>query len=280
MVPPIYHSLRRESVKNATSNQAMGVKSVRPIWFEDPTSSNWSAAVSMQGPHGLRLMIREDASPLKEQPNFLALQELAQRGMLAQKHRTVNEHKSTLRHRSMYQCLAQSLNKTGTAHWKRHMPIGWPLHIDGAVRQRCIHQGTPGIQAVPAQTSSLALRAKEDWERSICENKAVAILNQMQAGKKALIEKDGGEMLIAVVLDRPLAEAQTLVENTDAFMTAITKILEAKQNHPVIAQMLNPDVSRPMTHNLHDRTVNIYCIRGTNMGYPWLVALPDLHNRS
>jgi len=36
---------------------------------------------------------------------------------------------------------------------------------------------------------------------------AVAILNKMQAGKTALIEKDG-EMLLAIVLDKPLA-AQT-----------------------------------------------------------------------
>ena len=36
MVPPIYHSLHKESVKNANSNP-MGIKSVRPTWFEDPT---------------------------------------------------------------------------------------------------------------------------------------------------------------------------------------------------------------------------------------------------
>ena len=35
MVPPIYHSLRRESIKNTNSASAIGVKSVRPTWFED-----------------------------------------------------------------------------------------------------------------------------------------------------------------------------------------------------------------------------------------------------
>ena len=70
----------------------------------------------------------------------------------------------------------------------------------------------------------------------------MAILDQMQAGKKALIKKDGREMLIAVVLDRPLAEAQALVQDAEAFMRAITQIMQAKQSHPVIAQMLNPDV--------------------------------------
>ena len=74
----------------------------------------------------------------------------------------------------------------------------------------------------------------EEWERNLCENKA---------GRPALIEKDGEEMLIAIVLDRPLAEAKALVEAPDAFIQAITRIMQDKQNHPVIAQMIRPGVS-------------------------------------
>ena len=76
--------------------------------------------------------------------------------------------------------------------------------------------GTPAVRTVPPQTGSLAQRAIEEWERNLCENKAVAILEQMQAGKPALIKKDGGEMLIAIVLDRPLAEAKALAEELNA----------------------------------------------------------------
>ena len=65
----------------------------------------------------------------------------------------------------------------------------------------------------------------------------------MQAGRPALIKKDGGEMLIAIVLDRPLAEAKALVEAPDAFIQAITRIMQDKQNHPVIAQMIRPGAS-------------------------------------
>ena len=65
----------------------------------------------------------------------------------------------------------------------------------------------------------------------------------MQAGRPALIKKDGEEMLIAIVLDRPLAEAKALVEASDAFIQAITKIMQDKQNHRVIAQMIRPGVS-------------------------------------
>ena len=69
----------------------------------------------------------------------------------------------------------------------------------------------------------------------MCENKAVAILNKMQEGKTTLIKKDGGEMLIAIVLDKPLSEAQALVDDSDAFMLEITKIIQNKHAHPVIA---------------------------------------------
>ena len=65
----------------------------------------------------------------------------------------------------------------------------------------------------------------------------------MQAGRPALIKKDGGEMLIAIVLDRPLAETKALVEAPDAFIQAITRIMQDKQNHPVITQMIRPGVS-------------------------------------
>ena len=69
---------------------------------------------------------------------------------------------------------------------------------------------SPGCSVTNRIASS---RAIEEWERCICENKAVAILNRMQEGKTVLIKKDGGEMLIAIVLDKPLAEAQALVDD-------------------------------------------------------------------
>jgi len=46
----------------------------------------------------------------------------------------------------------------------------------------------------------------------LCENKAVAILVEVQAGRPTIIHKDGGEMLITIVLDKPLAKAKELVD--------------------------------------------------------------------
>ena len=44
-------------------------------------------------------------------------------------------------------------------------------------------------------------------------------------------------MLIAIVLDKPLAETQKLVQDSDAFMRAITQIMQDEHSYPVTAQM-------------------------------------------
>ena len=67
MVPPIYHSLRRESIKNTNSASAIGVKSVRPTWFEDIVTTKEPASQVEQEPmHGLKLVVKEEALPLRE----------------------------------------------------------------------------------------------------------------------------------------------------------------------------------------------------------------------
>lgn len=90
------------------------------------------------------------------------------------------------------------------------------------------------------------LKASEKWERSICENQAFAVLHQMQAGRSPIIKKDGGEMLVAMILDRPLAEVPSLVCNPPKLVEEILQIMSDKQSHPVIEGMVNPDVR----HNL------------------------------
>ena len=103
------------------------------------------------------------------------------------------------------------------------------------------------------------------------ENKAVAILAEVQAGRPALIQKDGGEMLIAIVLDKPLAEAKALVDDPAAFTCEMTRILREKQSHPLIAQMMKPaessffsssvaDVAL-MARSLHESKQKIHCTR-------------------
>ena len=51
--------------------------------------------------------------------------------------------------------------------------------------------GTPAALKAPPQTDTLAQRALEEWERTLCENKAVAILAEIQAGRPTIIPKMG-----------------------------------------------------------------------------------------
>ena len=61
----------------------------------------------------------------------------------------------------------------------------------------------------------------------------MAILAEIQAGRPTIIHKDGGEMLIAIVLDRPLAEAKELVDDPAAFTPReMTRILRDKRTPP------------------------------------------------
>ena len=86
----IYHSLRRECIKNAAHPHEYGVRSVRPAWFED-----WKM-------------------PPKQEPAA---------------------HPSTFQpmHKSIIERCGDTLDES-------HMPLGWPMSKDGAVRQFCMHK--------------------------------------------------------------------------------------------------------------------------------------------
>ena len=89
-----------------------------------------------------------------------------------------------------------------------------------------LHTGTgnPRHPGCPT-TNWLIMRAREEWDRSLCKNQAFAILHRMQTGRSALIKKDGGEMLVAIALDRPLADAQALVSDPQKLIEIILKII-------------------------------------------------------
>ena len=61
----------------------------------------------------------------------------------------------------------------------------------------------------------------------------------MQEGKPALIPKQCEKILIAIVLDRPLKEAQRLVENPERFFNKILEALETHRDYPVLMQLLH-----------------------------------------
>ena len=75
MIPPVYQSLRRESIETTTSASPIGVLSVRPTWFEDTTPRDTTSQQpqdpqkeQLQPLHGLKLVMEEEVLPATDQP--------------------------------------------------------------------------------------------------------------------------------------------------------------------------------------------------------------------
>ena len=76
MIPPVYHSLRRESIKTVSSASPIGVQSVRPTWLHYIPATSRPQKEQPQPLHGLKLVIKEEV-----QPRFQSLELLAGRGL-------------------------------------------------------------------------------------------------------------------------------------------------------------------------------------------------------
>ena len=296
MIPPIYHSLRRECIKNAAHSHPYGVRSIRPTWFEDsklPSQPDLGDPRALQPMHGLKLVIKEDVMPQEQMPHFPALEKLAANGFLSVE--SWNNQRAMLNFKATVEIpmLGTMIESCGDTLDESHMPLGWPLSIDGAVRQFCMHKratieelndmlaefnlqrssveinrnttlwshnsvwnkkymdpypgytlqqlwdasehhicrkssrsrevpegailqmvrelqhlarasppdnlfvqclGRPQHEQAPPQNAALTRRALEEWERTLCENKAVSMFEKLQEGRPALFQKDGGAM--------------------------------------------------------------------------------------
>ena len=91
--------------------------------------------------HGLKLVIKEEVLPTNDQPEFLSLELLAARGLLAPDTWKCKRAQVSLKATIDVPMLGTIIEQNGDGLLEdSHMPVGWPLHIDGAVRQCCIHR--------------------------------------------------------------------------------------------------------------------------------------------
>ena len=89
----------------------------------------------------VKLVIKEEALPLKDQPEFPALALLASRGLLAPDAWKCKRAQVSLKATIDVSMLGTIIEQNGDGLLEdSHMPVGWPLHIDGAVRKCCIHR--------------------------------------------------------------------------------------------------------------------------------------------
>ena len=124
MIPPIYHSLRRESIKNTNSASAIGVKSVRPTWFEDIVTTKEPTSHAEQEQHepmhGLKLVVKEEACP-ERTAGIPSTSRTGQTRSARSGHMELQRAQISLKARSMYQCLAELLNKTAMDSSNSHI---------------------------------------------------------------------------------------------------------------------------------------------------------------
>ena len=122
----------------------LGYRSIRPTWFEDDTSLHGQKLLPNQDPpqemHGLKLIIKEEIMPQDELPCFPASAHLADNGFLAPDGtaKSCKSAKVTID----VPMLGTIIENNGDSLDDSHMPVGWPLVIDGAVKQFCVHRYT------------------------------------------------------------------------------------------------------------------------------------------
>ena len=81
-------------------------------------------------------MIKEEALIISDQPFFPAVTELAKRGLLSPETWQCNRPRVSLKTSIDVPMLGTIIEQNGDGLLEEsHMPVGWPLHIDGAVRQ-------------------------------------------------------------------------------------------------------------------------------------------------
>ena len=216
---------------------------------------------------------------MKDQPEFPALALLASRGLLAPDAWKCKRAQVSLKATIDVPMLGTIIEQNGDGLEDSHMPVGWPLHIDGAVRQCCIHLSATlqelddMLREYDMKRDSVEINHNAPqwshnavWNRKYMEPKTGNTLRQLWADSEPAIGqksspsyevKDGDiRRAVAAIADlpsstlpdspfilalgTPVADAKALVDDPAAFTREMTKILLEKQNHPLIAQMIQP----------------------------------------
>ena len=170
------------------------------VWGWHDTS--WADSPTNQAPpqelHGLKLVIKEEAVPQKDQPKFPALAFLAERGLLAPDAWNCKRNQVSLKATIDVPMLGTIIETNGDRLDDSHMPIGWPLFIDGAVRQCCVHRNATVqdmedmLQTYDLERHSVEINRKASqwshnavWNRKYMEPKQKATMGRVGNSHRA-----------------------------------------------------------------------------------------------
>jgi len=155
-------------------------------------------------------MIKEEALIISDQPSFRAVAELAKRGLLSPETWQCNRPRISLKTSIDVPMLGDIIEQNGDGLLEEsHMPAGWPLHIDGAVRQRCIHRDTTLLELDD-------LLSEYDMKRDLAEiNRKAPQWSHKAVWNKWYMEPKAGHTLIQMWNNAEAAITQKTSRSTE-----------------------------------------------------------------
>ena len=100
----------------------------------------FSPLMSLSGPCHRAFTANPEEKKICEMPHFPAVEKLAAKGLLAVE--TWNNKRAMINFKATIEVpmLGTMIESCGDTLEESHMPLGWPMSIDGAVRQFCMHK--------------------------------------------------------------------------------------------------------------------------------------------
>ena len=186
--------------------------------------------------------MQEDALPLREQLNFeaLALAEVARRGLLAAETWQCNRPHISLKTTIDVPLLGTVIEQNGDGLLEDSlMPVGWPLHLDGAVKQRCVHRTTT-LQELNDLLSAY------DMKRDLVElNYKAAQWSHRAVWNQWYMEPKRGHHLSQLWADHATDITNKVTNSTEVTLDDMRRAAAAAANKPT-AQLPDSVQGRPV----------------------------------
>ena len=174
--------------------------------------------------HGLKLVVKEDVVPQEQMPHSPAVEKLAAKGLLAVE--TWNNKRAMINFKATIEVpmLGTMIESCGDTLDESHMPLGWPMSIDGAVRQFCMHKRDT-IQELDNMLAEFNL------QRSSVEiNRSTTLWSHNSVWNKKYMDPNPGHTLQQLWDDAEHHISQKVTRSRDVTEEAMLQTVRELQN--------------------------------------------------
>jgi hypothetical protein len=152
-----------------------------------------------------------------------------------------------------------------------HMPAGWPLHTDGAVRQRCIHRDTTLLELDD-------LLSEYDMKRDLAEiNRKAPQWSHKAVWNKWYMEPKAGHTLIQMWINAEAAITQKTSRSTEIQDSDLRRVASAVTSLPTPQMTDSPFLKALGTRTIRTAPARLQLIVQGLQGLDTLVPSQSLH---